>query len=91
MNQHLSSEQIGNYLLGEATIEETVHARGCAVCRAELASLESSLLLFRGAVRRWSGAVGRLGNAIPDDHLAHLLPSAGLDTPWYRSLISERT
>jgi protein TonB len=87
MNQHLSSEQISNYLLGEATFEETVHARGCAVCRAELASLESSLLLFRGAVRRWSGAVGRLGNAIPDDHLTHLLPSAGLDTPWYRSLI----
>ena len=49
--------------------------------------LESALLLFRGAVRQWTGAVGRMGSAIPDDHLARLLPSAGLDTPWYRSLI----
>jgi TonB family protein len=87
MNQHLSTEQISNYLLGEATFEETVHARGCAVCRTELARLESSLLLFRGAVRRWSGAVARMRSAIPDDHLARLLPPAALDTPWYRSLI----
>jgi hypothetical protein len=76
MNQHLSSEQISNYLLGEATFEETMHARGCAVCRAELASVESSLLLFRGAVRRWSGAVGRMGNAIPDDHLTNAYPQS---------------
>ena len=33
MNQHLSSEQISNYLLGEATFEEMAHARTCAVCR----------------------------------------------------------
>jgi periplasmic protein TonB len=87
MNQHLSTEQIGNYLLGEATFEETVHARACEVCRRELARLESSLLLFRGTVRRWSGAVGRMRMAIPDDHLARLLLPASVDTPWYRSLI----
>jgi periplasmic protein TonB len=87
MNQHLSTEQISNYLLGEATFEETAHARGCAACRAELARLESSLLFFRGAVRRWSGAVARMGSAMPDDHLNRLLPPAALDTPWYSSLI----
>jgi periplasmic protein TonB len=87
MNQHLSTEQISNYLLGEATFEETAHARGCAVCRTELAHLESSMLLFRGAVRRWSGAVARMRSAIPDDHLTRLAPPAALDTPWYRSLI----
>ena len=91
MNQHLSSEQISNYLLGDATFEETAHARGCAVCLAELARLESSMLLFRGSVRRWSGAVTRMSSntmpgAIADDHLTHLLPPAGLETPWYRSL-----
>ena len=86
MNRHLSTEQIGNYLLGEATLEETVHARECATCQTELARLESSLSLFRGAVRRWSGAVGRM-SAIPDDHLTRLLPPATLETPWYRSLI----
>jgi periplasmic protein TonB len=87
MNQHLSSEQISNCLLGEATFEETVHARGCEACRTELARLESSLLLFRGAVRRWSGAQARMRSAIHDDHLTRLLPPAALDTPWYRSLI----
>ncbi len=87
MNQHLLTEQISNYLLGEATFEETVQARGCAVCRTELARLESSMLLFRGTVRRWSGAVARMRSAVPDDHLTRLLPPAALDTPWYRSLI----
>jgi hypothetical protein len=87
MNQHLSTEQIGNYLLGEATLEETAHALACPVCRGELARLESSLLLFRGMVRRWSGAVGRMHSAIPDDHLGRLLPPASLNTPWYRSLV----
>jgi periplasmic protein TonB len=87
MNQHLSSEQISNYLLGEATIEETAHARGCEACRTEVAHLQSSLLLFRGAVRRWSGAVARRESAIADDHLARLLSPAALDTPWYRSLV----
>ena len=76
MNQHLSTEQISNYLLGEATFEETAHARACAMCRGELARLESSLTLFRGTVRRWSGAVGRMQNATPDAHLARLLPPA---------------
>jgi TonB family protein len=87
MNQHLSSEQISNYLLGDATFEETVHARACAACRTELAHLESSLLLFRSTVRRWSGAVTRMGSAIPNDHLTRLLPPEGLDTPWYRSFV----
>jgi periplasmic protein TonB len=86
MNQHLSSKRI-NYLMSEVTFEETVHARGCDVCRTELARLESSLLLFRGAVRRWSAAVARMRSAVPDDHLARLLPPATLDTQWYRSLI----
>ena len=87
MNQHLSSEQISNYLLDETTFEETAHARECAECRAELARLESSLLLFRGTVKRWSGSVARRRSAIPDDHLTRLLAPTALDTPWYRSLI----
>jgi periplasmic protein TonB len=87
MNQHLSSERISNYLMGEATIEETAHANGCAMCQGELARLESSLSLFRSTFRRWSGAVVRLRIANPDDHLARLLPPASLDTPWYRSLV----
>jgi periplasmic protein TonB len=86
MNQHLSSARISNYLMGEATFEETAHAHECAVCQAELARLESSLSLFRGAVRRWSGAVVRMRIANPDDHLARLLLPSSLETPWYRSL-----
>lgn len=85
MNQHLSSEGISNYLMGEATFEETAHAHECAMCQGKVARLESSLSLFRGTVRRYSGAVVRLRIANRDDHLARLLP-ASLDTPWYRSL-----
>ena len=87
MNQHLSTEQISDYMLSGVTFEETVHTRGCTVCRTELARLESFLLLFRGTVRRWSGAVARMPSASPDDHLTRLLPPAALDTPWYRSLV----
>ncbi len=87
MNQHLSSEQLSNYLMGEATLEETAHARACPSCGRELARLESSLALFRGAVRRWSGAVVRMRLANPDDHLARLLPPQSLERPWYSSLV----
>src|SRR5262249_23642945 len=85
MSHHLSPEQIDHYLLGEASLEETAHARECATCLGEVARLESSLGLFRNTVRRWSGAVVRMQIAAPHDHLARLLP-ASLDVPWYRSL-----
>src|ERR1017187_1459388 len=51
---HLSSQQISSYLIGEVTPEEALHTRACAACRAQLEELEVSLSHFRGAVRQWA-------------------------------------
>jgi TonB family protein len=48
---HLSSEQISRYLVGDLTPELEVHANECSLCGARLARLESSLSHFRGSVR----------------------------------------
>ena len=52
MNQHLSSQQISQYLVGDLTPEQEVHAHECSQCGARLAHLEASLSHFRSSVRR---------------------------------------
>ncbi|PYT19047.1 MAG: hypothetical protein DMG59_01800 [Acidobacteria bacterium] len=54
MNQHLTSEQVSRWMVGERTPEEVRHARGCLHCRAELDRLEKALSLFRESGQRWS-------------------------------------
>ncbi len=51
MSRHLSSEQISQYLVGDLTPDEEVHAHVCSECGARLARLESSLSHFRSSVR----------------------------------------
>ena len=51
MNQHLSPQQISQYLVGDLTPEQEVHAHECPQCGARLAHLESSLSHFRSSVR----------------------------------------
>jgi protein TonB len=51
MSQHLSSQQISQYLVGDLTPEQEVHAHECPQCGARLAHLESSLSHFRSSVR----------------------------------------
>src|SRR5580704_17101262 len=51
MNQHLTSKQISQYLVGDLTPEQEVHAHECLQCGARLAHLESSLSHFRSSVR----------------------------------------
>lgn len=48
---HLSPQQISEYLAGVLTPEQEVHAHECPQCGARLASLESSLSHFRSSVR----------------------------------------
>lgn len=48
---HLSSEQISQYLAGVLTPEQEVHAHECPLCGDRLAHLESSLSHFRSSVR----------------------------------------
>jgi hypothetical protein len=48
---HLSSQQISQYLAGVLTPEQEVHAHECPLCGDRLARLESSLSHFRSSVR----------------------------------------
>lgn len=50
MNQHLSSEQIAQWIAGERSPGGEQHIRECAECGAEVARVEGALALFRGAV-----------------------------------------
>ena len=63
MNQHLSSRQISEWVLGERSPEAQQHARGCAACQAEVTRLEEALKLFGGSVRQWSD--GQLDTSLP--------------------------
>jgi TonB family protein len=51
MNLHLSSQQISQYLVGDLTPEQEVHAHECPQCGTRLAQLEASLSHFRSSVR----------------------------------------
>ena len=55
MRQHLSSQQISQWMIGERTPQQEQHVRECSECGAELARMEAALALFRGSVRHWSG------------------------------------
>ena len=48
MNEHLSEEQITNWLIGEQTLEQ--HVRECPKCAASIGSTENSFILFRNAL-----------------------------------------
>ena len=60
MSQHLSSQEISQWMIGERTPQQEQHVRQCSQCGAELARLEAALALFRGSVRHWSGRQSRV-------------------------------
>jgi hypothetical protein len=47
MSQHLSDEQISNWMIGERTADGEAHVRACAACRGEIARVEETFALFR--------------------------------------------
>lgn len=51
MNEHLSSDQISRWVIGERTAQQQEHTSNCPDCAAKIAELESAIALFRGAVR----------------------------------------
>jgi hypothetical protein len=59
MSQHLSSQEISQWMIGERTPQQEQHVRQCSQCGAELDRLEAALALFRGSVRHWSGRQSR--------------------------------
>jgi protein TonB len=54
MNQHLTWEQISDYMIGGAAPRYAQHARECSACRSEIERMQAALLEFRGAVRNWT-------------------------------------
>jgi len=79
MNQHLTWDQISDYLIGDAgpqwSDQYAQHARECGLCSSEVARFETALSEFRGAVRQWTG---------------RMMPDSPVKLPWYR-LLSSRT
>ena len=51
MIEHLSAEQISQWMMGERSWQLQQHVAGCAECRAELEEMESALSQFRAAMR----------------------------------------
>jgi hypothetical protein len=56
MIEHLSGEQISQWMIGDRSPQLERHVAECDECRAQLEQLESTLSQFRGAVRDWSGS-----------------------------------
>ena len=61
MTQHLTWEQISDYLIGGAASAQASHARDCGSCGSEIARIEAALGDFRGAVRSWTDRMSRIG------------------------------
>lgn len=55
MIEHLSAEQISQWMIGERTPPLEHHIAECAECRAELEQMESALVQFRTAMRQVGG------------------------------------
>jgi len=51
MNEHLSSEQISRWMIGERSAQDEEHARECPECAAKVARFESAITLFRQSVQ----------------------------------------
>src|ERR1700722_11469088 len=69
MNQHLTFEQISDYMIGGAPPRYAQHARECSTCRGEIERLGGALAEFRGTVRHWTG---RMGAARLETSVVHL-------------------
>jgi len=57
MIEHLSAEQISQWIIGDRPLGLRQHVAECAECRAELGQLESALAQFRTAMREPASSV----------------------------------
>ena len=51
MIEHLSAEQISQWIIGDRPLELQEHVAECVACRAELGQLENAISQFRTAMR----------------------------------------
>ena len=56
MSEHLSSEQIADWMIGVRAAEAVQHVRACAECERRVDQLQETLGMFRGAVRETAGS-----------------------------------
>jgi hypothetical protein len=56
MIEHLSGEQISEWMIGNRSLQMEKHVTGCRECRAQLDELEATLTQFRGAMRNLGGS-----------------------------------
>ena len=54
MTEHLSADQISQWMIGDRSPQLQHHVALCTQCRAQLEQLETTLGQFRGGVREWS-------------------------------------
>jgi hypothetical protein len=54
VNQHLSEQQIDDWLIGLHPADVEEHLRSCPACADEVSRVAEPLALFGGAVRSWS-------------------------------------
>jgi hypothetical protein len=59
MIEHLSAEQISQWMIGDRTPQLELHVAECAECRGELEQLETALGQFRTAMREPASAAPR--------------------------------
>ncbi len=53
MSQHLSQQQIDNWVIGERSPDVERHLESCQTCAGEVERIAGLLTLFGGAVRSW--------------------------------------
>ena len=60
---HLSTNQVSNFVMGDATPEESRHAAECPECAGKVSQLTETLSVFREAVHQWTHENG--GSVFP--------------------------
>jgi hypothetical protein len=82
MSQHLSSQEISRWMIGERTPQQEQHVRQCSQCGAELDRLEAALALFRGSVRQWSDGQVRFPRPLAPTRRSRGYPARPLPIRW---------
>src|ERR1039458_3569997 len=82
MSQHLSSQEISQWMIGERTPQQEQHVCQCSQCGAELARMEAALALFRGSVRHWSDRQVRVPRPLAPTRRSRGSPARNLPVRW---------
>ncbi len=81
MNEHLSANEISDWILGERPRTAQSHLRHCETCRTKVTLFENTLTEFRQSARVWSaGELTKLpvSSRLTNPHRLSLVMSGGL-------------